>query len=33
MKIGLDISGGDFAPDANLDGVCLAINLTLMPIV
>jgi glycerol-3-phosphate acyltransferase PlsX len=26
MKIGLDISGGDFAPDANLDGVCLAIN-------
>jgi glycerol-3-phosphate acyltransferase PlsX len=26
MKIGLDISGGDFAPDVNLDGALLALN-------
>lgn len=26
MKIGLDISGGDFAPDVNLDGAILALN-------
>lgn len=26
MKIGLDISGGDFAPDVNLDGALLAYN-------
>jgi len=26
MRIGLDISGGDFAPEANLDGVALVIN-------
>lgn len=26
MKIGLDISGGDFAPDVNLDGAILAYN-------
>lgn len=26
MRIGLDISGGDFAPDANLSGVVLALN-------
>ena len=24
MKIGIDISGGDFAPSANLDGAILA---------
>lgn len=26
MKIGLDISGGDFAPDVNIDGAILAYN-------
>lgn len=26
MKIGLDVSGGDFAPTANLDGVALAMS-------
>ena len=26
MKIGLDIAGGDFAPDVNLDGAILALN-------
>jgi glycerol-3-phosphate acyltransferase PlsX len=26
MKIGLDISGGDFAPDVNIDGALLAYN-------
>jgi len=26
MKIGLDISGGDFAPNVNLDGAILALN-------
>ena len=24
MRIGLDVSGGDYAPTANLDGVALA---------
>ena len=26
MRIGLDVSGGDFAPTANLDGVALAMQ-------
>ena len=26
MKIGIDISGGDHAPDANIEGVVLALN-------
>jgi glycerol-3-phosphate acyltransferase PlsX len=26
MKIGIDISGGDHAPDANIDGVILALK-------
>ena len=27
MRIGLDVSGGDFAPTANLDGVALAMQI------
>ena len=26
MKIGIDVSGGDFAPDVNLDGALLALK-------
>lgn len=26
MKIGIDVLGGDFAPQANLEGACLALN-------
>ena len=27
MRVGLDVSGGDFAPTANLDGVALAMQI------
>jgi fatty acid/phospholipid biosynthesis enzyme len=26
MKIGIDVLGGDFAPDVNIDGASLALN-------